>query len=144
MNPFRSLRDYEDFVYTLKQAYPWIQSSSLVVIRRGRTVIRLQGNLTFEHGYRVSINERLMQEPDGIIIESYGYEFWHDARKIAWYDSQPHPHEPTLASTHPHHKHTPPNIKHNRIPAPNMSFTRPNLPTLLQEVEGLIAEFGEE
>jgi hypothetical protein len=36
------------------------------------------------------------------------------------------------------HKHIPPDIKHHRIPAPNMSFTRPNLPALIQEVEELI------
>ncbi len=35
----------------------------------------------------------------------------------------------------PHHKHTPPDIKHHRIPAPNMSFTQPNLPALIQEID---------
>ena len=35
----------------------------------------------------------------------------------------------------PHHKHIPPNIKHHRIPAPNLSFTRPNLPFLIGEIE---------
>ena len=37
----------------------------------------------------------------------------------------------------PHHKHVLPNIKHNRIPAPDMSFTQPNLPALIREVEEL-------
>jgi hypothetical protein len=37
--------------------------------------------------------------------------------------------------THPHHKHIPPNIKHHRIPAPDVSFTRPNLPFLIEEIE---------
>lgn len=27
------------------------------------------------------------------------------------------------------------NIKHNRIPAPTMSFTRPDLPALIDEIE---------
>jgi hypothetical protein len=36
--------------------------------------------------------------------------------------------------TVPHHKHTPPDVKHHRIPAPGLSFTRPNLPFLLQEI----------
>ena len=35
-------------------------------------------------------------------------------------------------------KHVPPDIKHHRIPAPDISFTRPNLPVLLQEIEALI------
>ncbi|OQY28380.1 MAG: hypothetical protein B6I38_09255 [Anaerolineaceae bacterium 4572_5.1] len=55
-----------------------------------------------------------------------------------WYDSQPHPDNPELASTHPHHKHIHPDIKHNRILAPNMSFIHPNLPALIQEIEELI------
>ena len=36
------------------------------------------------------------------------------------------------------HKHIPPNIKRNRIPAPQMSFTRPNLSVIVQEIEELI------
>jgi hypothetical protein len=43
-----------------------------------------------------------------------------------------------VKSTHPHHKHVPPNIKHNRIPAPEMSFTRPNLPALIREIEEML------
>jgi hypothetical protein len=42
-----------------------------------------------------------------------------------------------LQSTHPHHKHIPPDIKHNRIPAENMSFSQPNLPALIHEIESL-------
>jgi len=137
VNPFQSLLDYEEFVYTLQQSYSSIKSSSLVVIRRGKRVGILQGELTFDDGYRIVIRERLSF--DSLVeIEDYGYELWHDAEKFAWYDSQPHPNDPTLASTHPHHKHVPPNIKRNRIPAPNISFTKPNLPFLIQEVEDLI------
>jgi hypothetical protein len=32
----------------------------------------------------------------------------------------------------------PPDIKHNRIPAPEMSFTKPNLPVIIAEVEAMI------
>jgi len=49
--------------------------------------------------------------------------------------SFPHPNDPSLASTDPHHKHVPPNIKHHRVPAPDLSFTRPNLPFLNEEIE---------
>jgi len=59
---------------------------------------------------------------------------------LYWYDSQPHPNDPTLQSTHPHHKHIPPDIKHHRIPAPEMSFVKPNLPALIREIESLIAQ----
>ena len=34
--------------------------------------------------------------------------------------------------------YTSPNIKHNRIPAPGMSFSQPNLPGLIREIEELI------
>jgi hypothetical protein len=30
-----------------------------------------------------------------------------------------------------------PDVKHHRIPAPEMSFTRPNLPVLIREIEAL-------
>jgi len=68
------------------------------------------------------------------------YEVWHGDEKLYWYDSQPHPNDASLQSTHPHHKHVPPDIKHNRVPAVNMSFTQPNLPSIVTEIEALIAE----
>ena len=139
MTPFQSFHDYEHFIYTLQQNYPSVKRSSLVVVRRGRHVAQLRGEMVFEHGFRVTVNERLTEEDNGVEIVSYGYELWH-SDKIAWYDPQPHPNDPTLASTHPHHKHIPPNIKRNRIPAPNISFERPNLPALIQDIETLIAQ----
>ncbi len=107
------------------------------MVKRGKHIAQLRGELVFEQGFRLTVNERLSEEDNGVVIISYGYEFWHNGEKISWYDSQPHPNTPTLASTHPHHKHVPPNIKRNRIPAPNMSFERPNLDALIQEIEVL-------
>lgn len=134
MNPFQSLREYEEYIYTLKQTYPSIQRSTLVVIRRGKRVAILKGELTFARGYRITVQERLSFDAGTVEIEFYGYELWRNAEKIGWYDAQPHPNDPGLVNTHPHHKHIPPDIKHNRIPAPNMSFTQPNLPVLIDEV----------
>jgi hypothetical protein len=76
------------------------------------------------------------------VIDWYGYEIWRNVEKLYWYDSQPHPDEATLQSSHPHHKHIPPDIKHNRIPAPEMSFIEPNLPVLIAEVEALTQAHG--
>ncbi|MBX3052939.1 MAG: hypothetical protein KF753_15765 [Caldilineaceae bacterium] len=73
---------------------------------------------------------------DGLIT-SYGYEVYRGQEKLYWYDDFPHPDDPTLASTHPHHKHVPPNIKRNRIPAPGLSFEKPNLSLLIDEIESL-------
>jgi hypothetical protein len=138
MNPFQSLRDYEEFVYTLKQRFPSVRRSTLVVVQRGKRVATLQGEIVFAQGYRVTLKERLSFDEGQVVIEDYGYELWHKTDKIAWYDAQPHPDNPVLASTYPHHKHIPPEIKHHRVPAPNMSFTQPNLPTLIREIEDLL------
>lgn len=72
---------------------------------------------------------------DARLITSYGYEVYRGDDRLYWYDDFPHPNDPTLASTQPHHKHVPPDIKHNRVPAANMSFTTPNLPALIQEID---------
>jgi hypothetical protein len=135
MNPFQSLRDYEEFIYTLKQRFPSVERSTLTVVRRGTRTATVQGEVAFAQGYRMTLKERLSYDEGPVVIEDYGYELWHEADKIAWYDAQPHPDDPVLASTHPHHKHILPNLKHNRVPAPEMSFTRPNLPALIREVE---------
>lgn len=138
MNPFRSLRDYEEFVYTLPQQFTTIASSTLVVARRGATIASLSGEVIFRNGYRLSVRERLVFEEGVLRIVRYSYEVWRDQNQIYWYDPQPHPHIPELASSHPHHKHIPPDIKHNRVPAPGLSFLQPNLPFLIREVERLV------
>jgi hypothetical protein len=143
VNPFQSLHEYEEYIYTLKRRFSSIQRSTLVVIRRGKRVAVLKGEVSFAHGYRVTVQERLSYDTGPVEIEFYGYELWHNTEKIGWYDAQPHPNDPTLESTYPHHKHIHPNIKHNRIPAPNMSFVRPNLPALIYEVENLVAQLLE-
>ncbi len=84
---------------------------------------------------RLVVHEKLTFGPTVNRIRGYGYEVWRGAEKLYWYDSQEHPNDPTLAQSHPHHKHIPPDIKHNRIPAPDLSFTQPNLPFLIAEIE---------
>ena len=63
---------------------------------------------------------------------SVGYA---DKEKLYWYDSWPHPNDPSLAPTYPHHKHVAPDIKRHRLPAPELSFSHPNLPFLIEEIE---------
>lgn len=138
MNPFRSLKNYEEYIYTLRQRYPIIQNSNLIIFRRGKRTAILQGEIRFAKGFKVLVKERLSFDIEEVTIESYGYEFWKGDEKITWYDSQPHPNDNELESTNPHHKHTQPDIKHNRIPAPNMSFKKPNLPFLIEEIISLI------
>jgi hypothetical protein len=138
-NPLRSLADYELFLYCLTEQFTVVQSSTVVLIRRGATLARVAGELHFDQEIRLVVRERLTYLSDwSVIIEAYGYEVWQGSEKRYWYDSQPHPNDPSLASTHPHHKHVPPNLKHNRIPAAQMSFTKPNLVPLIKEIELLI------
>jgi hypothetical protein len=134
MNPFRSLPEHERFVYTLQQRFSSIGRSTLIVVRRGAAAARLTGDLEIGD-YRLVVREKLSFADEVGRIVSYGYEAWRGSKKLYWYDSQSHPDEPSLASTHPHHKHIPPDIKHHRVPAPELSFTRPNLPFLIEEIE---------
>lgn len=140
MNPFASLHDYETFIYTLRQQHSTIQGSTLVVVPHGQRVAVLRGELIFAYGYRITIRERISWETGVGVIESYSYELWQGTDKFTWYDPQPHPDNPALASTYPHHKHIPPDIKHNRIPAAEISFTQPNLQVLIHEIEALIQQ----
>jgi hypothetical protein len=141
-NPLRTATDYELFLYTLVEQFPSIQRSTIVFIRRGDSLGRVSGELFFATGIRIVVRERVLYNRLPAVIDWYGYEVWHNTDKLFWYDPQPHPDEPSLQSTHPHHKHIPPDIKHNRIPAPGMSFTVPNLPKLIDEVEALIETYG--
>ncbi len=135
MNQFQSLREYEIFIYTLSERYPELRYATLVVAQQGRYLAVLKGEVAFTGGYRLAVYERLTWDEGPLFIEGYSYEVWRKDEKLYWYDSQPHPHDPSLSSTHPHHKHVPPDIKHNRIPAPGLSFTAPNLPFLIEEIK---------
>ena len=135
MSHFQSLRKYEDFIYDLPNLFPCIVYSTLVAARLSAKQARVNGEVVFADSYRLVGTERIDIADNFLRIRHYGYEVWHGESKLYWYDSQAHPNNPDLAATHPHHKHVPPDIKHNRIPAPGLSFTQPNLPFLIREIE---------
>jgi len=155
-SPLSSPHDYAIYLHDLPNHYPSINSSSLVYISLGTKVGKVIGMVFFEDNIILCVQEFLNFELH--VIEGYGYEVsrsqtkadelpkaeeycgasYPDKDKLYWYDSFPHPNDPSLASTHPHHKHIHPNIKHNRIPAPDLTFTAPNLPFLIQEVNQTI------
>ena len=143
-NPLRTPEDYELFLYTLTEQFPSIRRSTVIFVRLGASLARVAGELCFDREIRLVVRERVLCQRLPILIDWYGYEAWRGEQKLYWYDSQPHPDDPALQSTHPHHKHVPPDIKHNRIPAPAMSFTQPNLPALVREVENLIQRIESE
>lgn len=139
MNHFQSLRNYEDFIYDLSSYYPAVVTSTLVVVRRSAKQATIVGEVVFADTYRLAVSEIVDFAEGRLVIGRYGYEVWHGKEKLYWYDPQPHPDIPELASTHPHHKHIPPDIKHHRAQrapaAPSLRFTQPNLPFLIQEIE---------
>ena len=138
MNPLRTSEDYELFLYTLSDKFSSIRNSTITFARKGISLARVSGEIYFNHSIKLVVRERIIYNRLPAIIDWYGYEVWQGEEKLYWYDSQPHPDEISLQNNHPHHKHIPPDIKHNRIIAPNMSFTRPNLTSLIQEIEELI------
>ena len=143
-NPLRSDQDYELFIYTLAEQFPSIHHVTLTFVRRGAGFARVAGEIHFARGFRIVVRERLLYHRLPMLIDWYGYEVWQEDEKLYWYDPQTHPNEPSLQETHPHHKHVPPDIKHNRVVAPGMSFTEPNLPKIISEVEALLKQLATE
>ena len=134
----RTLLDYELFIYALQDDYPSIQMSTLTVIRQASDVATVEGDIFFHHDLRLRVLEVVRFDLIPPRLSHYGYEVWRGSEKLYWYDSHPHPNDPSLAATHPHHKHVPPDIKHHRVPAPGLLFTQPNLPFLIREIEQLL------
>ena len=133
-----TIAEYEIFIYGIRETFPAILSSTLRILRTGPASGRLVGILIFPDGLRLDVAELVDFDAGYLEILQYGYVVWKGDERLYWYDSQAHPHDPTLAATHPHHKHIPPDIKHHRIPAPELSLAKPNLPFLIREIEQLL------
>ncbi len=131
-----SLEEYQTFIYTLAASFPLVESSTLVIRWVDEDTRWVTGEVFFAHDIRLHVSEVINFGRKAIV--SYGYEVYRGDERLYWYDSQPHPDDPSLASTHPHHKHTPPDIKHHRLPAPELSFSHPNIPFLIEEIEELL------
>jgi hypothetical protein len=136
-----SLSNYSHFVAELLYRPP-VEHSSVAVWSDSPYTGVAEGEVFFSNDIRLRMREELDFDAD--LITSYGYEVYRGAERLYWYDDFPHPNDPSLASTFPHHKHVPPNIKRNRIPAPGLSFTKPNLPVLIEEIEALIKKIETE
>jgi hypothetical protein len=136
-HPLNSLTAYSRFVSeTLDR--PDVQRSTVAVWSDSPRTGTAEGEVLFSGGIRLRMRQELDFEAG--LVTSYGYEVYRGDERLYWYDDFPHPNDPTLASTHPHHKHVPPGIKRHRIPAPEISFTRPNLPAIIREIEELIKQ----
>jgi len=133
-NPLKALTDYSRWVAELLNR-PTVERATVTVWSDSPYTGIAEGEVFFSNGIRLRIREEV--DFDAGLITSYGYEAYRGEERLWWYDDFPHPHDATLATTFPHHKHVPPDIKHHRLPAPELSFERPNLPILIQEVEEL-------
>jgi hypothetical protein len=150
-----SRTEYEHLIYTLPSRYPSIRFSTLVLAPPGLDIAQLTGLVALGDDCVLCVYE-LLDFQQGV-IETYRYEVsrcqppfvvsqlpepaeycnvgYPGKEKVYWYDSWPHPNDVSLAATHPHHKHVAPEIKRHRLPAPELSFARPNLPFLIEEIE---------
>ena len=126
---------YEHLLYTLPQQYPEVKSSSLRLFTKAATTGLVEGSMWFHNGLELRVRE-LVDLSDGEILD-YSYDVLQGEEPVRWYDPQPHPENPELASTFPHHYHEPPDIKHNRHPAPGINFQAPNLPTVIADCVAL-------
>ncbi|MFL7807191.1 MAG: DUF6516 family protein [Anaerolineae bacterium] len=122
---------YEHLLYTLPQQYSEVVSSSLHFFTASAAVGLVKGSVQFRNGLELRVYE-MIDLSDGEIL-TYSYDVLQGEKLVRWYDPQPHPNDPNLASTFPHHLHTPPDIKHNRQPAPGITFAVPNLTTLIED-----------
>ena len=137
MSLLLSQPDYERWLYAIPATYASVRTSTLRFFTTSAATATVVGSVFFHIGYELCVSE--VVDFAAAEILDYGYEVWLSGEKLYWYDPQPHPNDPTLASTAPHHKHVPPDIKHHRIPAPGLSFDRPNLPLLIEEIERAVA-----
>ena len=72
MNLFRSLRDYEVWIYSLPERFIAITYSALLLAQRGRQLAELTGEIAFPDGLRLVVYERLTWDAGELLIEGYG------------------------------------------------------------------------
>ena len=135
---FPTFEEYCRLIASLPDQFPSIESSTLIGYTIGPFVAEVEGQLIFESDYTLEVWELL--DLSARAIRSYSYELNSAGERVWWYDPTEHPSDLTLRSSYPHHKHVHPDIKHHRISAPSLSFTQPNLPFLIQEIEQLLKD----
>jgi len=128
-----SIESYSYAIYAFLDTATAVRGHTIRIYPRGATVGVMEGKVMLDQGIVLRVYERLDFARQR--IASYSYEVWQGQQQLYWYDHWEHPDDACLASSFPHHKHIPPDIKHHRLPAPDLSFTRPNLPFLIEEIE---------
>ena len=128
--PIPERSEYETLIYGLPDRFPEIENSTLHIYGTSASAGVLEGEIVLKNGIRIQAVEVL--DFGSGLIRKYSYTVYRGETKIRWYDPQPHPESPELASTFPHHFHEEPNIKRNRKPVQGISFISPNLPALIK------------
>jgi hypothetical protein len=136
---FPSRPEYERLIYGLPHDHPEITRSTLRFYSTSALTAIVEGTVSLRNGLELRIVEALDFKAGH--IRHYSYTVFRGQEKVRWYDSEPHPENPDLASTFPHHYHELPDptagseqsIKHNRKPAAGISFQAPNLPVLIAD-----------
>ena len=85
MSPFQSLRDYEEWIYSLPERFSAVKYATLLLARRGRQLAELTGEITFSGDLRLVVYERLTWDTGQLCLEGYSYEFWRGGDKLYWY-----------------------------------------------------------
>lgn len=129
---FESSSDYSSFLFSLEDKFQEIRNSRINFYSIEPDLFLAKGVIEFNSEIKLTFHEVINFSKQRII--RYAYEVYRKRQLLYFYDPQEHPEDSTLASTFPHHKHVPPNIKRNRQPAPGISFIKPNLQVLIQEI----------
>lgn len=149
---FLTRAEYEQLIYSLPHQSPEVASSNLRLYSKSSDTAVVRGSVRFQNGLEL----RLFEVLDFVAgcISDYSYTVFLGEERVRWYDPQPHPEVVELQRTFPHHRHEPPDttvleekrtgIKHNRKPAPGISFTAPNLATLITDCIELGADLARE
>ncbi len=128
--------NYAELIYSLPEYYPIIQHSTLSLMSIGTTLAKLEGQLFFEHDMTLIVWELI--DFWGGQIRGYSYQLRQADSVVAWYDALEHPTLDPAQPNYPHHKHVPPDIQHQMLPVPHMSFDKPNVPFLGEEVMRMV------
>lgn len=134
--PLASYAEYVQLICSLLTDRDSVARHSLAVYMVSQTIGLTRGQIIFRSGHVLHVFEQVDFAAQRIL--KYFYELTYQGETLWWYDPMPHPGVESLQSTHPHHRHVPPDVKHHRVPAPKLSFSEPNLPHLVEEVESLI------
>ena len=128
---FSSRAEYERLIYGLSDEHAQIFDSTLRLYSTSALTAIVEGTIHLRSGLAIRVVKALDFKVGR--IRHYSYTVFRGDEKIRWYDSQPHPEIPELASTFPHHYHELPNIKRNRHPSPGIHFEASNLARLIAD-----------